>query len=61
MIINAIGSTLKAYDKFIAIGIKIITVALFVKKLVNIVTKINMLHNTKDMGLSFKKHKIFYY
>ena len=55
VIINAMGSTLKAYDKLIAIGIKIITVALFVKKFVNKVTIINMLHNTKDIGLSFKK------
>ena len=55
VIINAMGSTLKAYDKLIAIGMKIITVALFVKKFVNKVTIINMLHNTKILAYHLKK------
>ena len=60
VIINAMGSILNAYDRLITIGIKMITVALLVKKLVNIVTNINKLHSTNDMGLSFKKNIRFF-
>ena len=60
VIIKAMGSTFNAYERLITIGIKIITVALLVKKLVNIVTKINKLHKVNEIDLSFKKNIRFF-